>query len=123
MADKSIKAVDIRNGNIINVLPNASGMYVDTETGKQYSSEDIDILTDEEVDDINRRKQRYEEVMKCTDWDAYTIEISKIVLPHVISEQGLNVPYVTMKNAAEATNAFVKELQLEMMKTYKTLRP
>lgn len=123
MADKIIKAMDIHNGNIINVLPNASGMYVDTETGKQYNSEDIDILTDEEVDDINRRKQRYEEVMKCTDWDAYTIEISKIVLPHVISAQGLNVPYVTMKNAAEATNAFVKELQLEMMKTYKTLRP
>lgn len=56
MADKTITAIDIE-GQIVDVLPCALGMFVDTVTGRLYSIDEIYILTEEELNDIIRRRQ------------------------------------------------------------------
>lgn len=122
MADKSIKAINIKNGNTINVLTNALGMYVDTETGEQYSVDQIKILTDEQIEYIERRKKRYEEVMNCTDWDAFTVEVAKIVLSSMMEKTGTDFLDSTIEKAAEATKTFVDNLQYQMMEPNKILR-
>lgn len=125
MADKSIKAIDIHNGVMLDVIPNAIGMYVDTNSGKQYSVNEIQILTDEELEYIeNMRKskeKRREEVMNCTDWDAFTVEIAKIVLPIILSQKGTDFLNSAMEDAAKAIKNFVNSLQHQMIEPYEII--
>lgn len=79
-----------------------------------YKPGEIKIVSDEQAEEIIRYNKRKEKVLKCIDWDEYTIDVSKIILQQAIQ---VGVTYSTVTEAARVTLDFVNQLKSEMMKT------